>query len=202
MDNGKKVLIVEDEPIISADLAAYVKRMGHQVIGRAFNSEKALDLIANQQPDLVLLDINIEGTRDGIEIAQVIRQNYHLPFIFITSYSDKDTLKKAKVTMPYGYIVKPFHERDIISTIEMALFRAESEQGPSKLNKVKVDRLCISPLTRKEFEILEDVVKGMSNSKLAEKHFLSINTIKTHMKNLFIKLEVSNRPAAIAKVSG
>lgn len=203
MEPKKKILIVEDEPIISADLSNYMRKMGLQVVGRAFNSEKALDLIAIHRPDLILLDVNIEGTKDGIEIGQIIHDKYKIPFIYITSYSDSETLGRAKLTMPHGYIVKPFNERDIITTVEIAMFRAENNKnkGFSYLDRSKVDKVCIAPLTNKEFEMLEDVILGFTNKELAEKHFISINTIKTHVKNLFFKLEVKNRAAAIAKVS-
>lgn len=201
-DFNKSVLIVEDEPIISADLANYMKGMGLTVVGRAFNSEKALDLIAIHLPDLVLLDINIEGTKDGIEIGQIIQNKYKIPFIYITSYADSETLGRAKVTMPHGYIVKPFNERDIITTVEIAMFRAANNKNNfSDLDRDKINEICISNLTNKEFEMLEDIIMGLTNKELADKHFLSINTIKTHVRNLFFKLEVKNRPAAIAKVS-
>ncbi len=200
MENAR-IIIVEDEPIISADLAMYMKKMGHKVIGKAYNSERALDIIAIHQPDLILLDVNIEGTKDGIEIAGIINDKYKFPFIFITSYSDKETLDRAKVTMPYGYIVKPFNERDIVSTVEMALFRISSEKQGAKLDKKKINDISTSNLTRKEFEILEDILEGFSNNDLASKHFLSINTIKTHVKNLYMKLDVNNRAAVITKIN-
>ena len=197
----KKIIIVEDEPIISADLAGHIRKMGHLVVGRAFNSEKALDLIAIHQPDLILLDINIKGTKDGIEVAEIINEKYKIPFIFITSYSDSETLDRVKVTMPYGFIVKPFNDRDIISTIEIALFRASNNNSYTNLNKEKIDKICLAPLTRKEFQLLEEIIQGLSNSAIAEKQFLSINTIKTHVKNLYFKLQVNSRSSAIAKVS-
>lgn len=203
MEQKRKVLIIEDEPIISADLSNYMRKMDYLVVGRAFNSEKALDLIAIHLPDLILLDVNIEGTRDGIEIGQIIQDKYKIPFIYITSYSDSETLDRAKVTMPHGYIVKPFNERDITTTVEIAMFRVDNNKnkGFSYLDRSKIDKVCNTALTNKEFEVIEDIILGFTNKELAEKHFLSINTIKTHVKNLFSKLEVKNRAAAIAKVS-
>jgi len=201
MEQRKRILIVEDEPIIAVDLNNIMRNMGHHVVARAFNSERALDLIAIHEPDLILLDINIDGSKDGIEVAEIIQKQYEIPFIFITSYSDAETLDRAKVTMPYGYIVKPFNERDIISTVEMVLFRFVNKKDYTKLDREKINGICNSTLTNKEFELLEDIVMGLTNTDIATKKFISINTVKTHAKNLYMKLQVNNRAAAIAKVS-
>jgi AmiR/NasT family two-component response regulator len=118
-----KVLIVEDEPIISADIEFTLGARDYKVVGIAHSSLKALDMLASRQPDMFILDINIKGDKDGIELAEIIREKYHIPPLFLISYSNKATLERVKPTLPCGYIVKPFKERDLLSSVEIALFR-------------------------------------------------------------------------------
>jgi two-component system response regulator LytT len=116
-----KVLIVEDELIIAEDLKEILRELGYHVIGMACDSNEAKDLLAAEVPDIALLDIQLRYGDNGIDLAQHIRRNYDLPIIFITSYSDKDTVNRAKEVKPDGYLVKPFEKGDIFSSIEIAL---------------------------------------------------------------------------------
>src|SRR6056297_370957 len=103
MDTPKtKVVIVEDEPLIAEDLRFLLNSMKYTVVGVAQTSTKAMDIINNRIPDIVLLDIHIKGDKDGIDIAQRLNDDYRIPFIYLTSYADKDTIDRAKTTMPYG----------------------------------------------------------------------------------------------------
>ena len=124
-----KILIVEDEAIIAAEIRSLLKKLGYEVIGKTDNGDKALDLFTNLQPDLVLLDITIKGTLSGIDLAKIIRKKYNFPFIFLTSHSDLNTLNNVKETLPYDYIVKPFTKNDLRSAIELALFLSSGEQA-------------------------------------------------------------------------
>ena len=121
-----RVLIVEDEPVIATDIEMTLTGDDYTVVGIAYSSTQALDLLHRFRPDVVLLDIAIKGDKDGIDIATIINDKYKIPFIYITSFSDRETLERAKATLPYGYIVKPFKDRDIISAIEMAVYRHAS----------------------------------------------------------------------------
>lgn len=201
MMNKKKILIVEDEVMIAEDISEYIQEMGHHVIGIAYDSEMALDYVAIHQPDLILLDITIDGSKNGIEVAEIIKEKYALPFIYITSHSDSHTLEGVKKTMPYGFIVKPFSERDLFSAVEIAIFRYESEKKDEELSLEKVNQLSLRPLTPIEFEVLMSLVEGLKNQEIADKHFVSINTVKTHIKNIYSKLNVHNRASLVSKVS-
>jgi len=194
-----QILIVEDEPIIANDIQQILRKKGYNVIGIAHDSETGLDMIHTRKPDLILLDVNIEGQRDGVQIAELVREKYKIPFIFLTSYSDESTLDRAKATNPLGYIVKPFDERTLLATIEVALhnFKAGNEIS---LDKCSVDKLCSSSLSDKEFVILEEVLKGLSSAKIAKNQFISINTVKFHLKNLYLKMQVSSKAELLAKV--
>ncbi|MBK7523687.1 MAG: response regulator transcription factor [Saprospiraceae bacterium] len=188
-----RVLIVEDEPIISDDIESTLLANDYDIAGKAYSSTQALDMLINRSPDIVLLDISIKGDKDGIDIAAIIREKYHLPFIFLTSFSDKITLERAIPTMPYGYIVKPFKDRDIITSIELAMFRFASENNTTVLDKTTVENRFGVQLTKMEFSVLWMIWEGKSNQAAAKELFLSVNTVKTHVRNLFEKCNVRNR---------
>lgn len=122
-----KVLIVEDEGIVARDLRDRLLEMGYVVSAIAATGEEALKKAAETRPDLVLMDIRIKGAMDGIEVAEQLRDAFDIPPIYLTAYTDEDTLRRARITQPYGYIVKPFAERELHSTIEMALNRHKAE---------------------------------------------------------------------------
>lgn len=116
-----KVLIVEDEAIIALDIQSKLNKLGYDVVGTAKDSQKALELFKSGNPDLVLLDIQIKGDVDGIELAKIIQNERRVPFIYLTSHSDRATVKRAIDTNPGGYIPKPFEEPDLFTAIEVAL---------------------------------------------------------------------------------
>ena len=97
----------------------------------------------------------IKGTRDGIQIAEWLRKNRQIPFLFLTSLTDRATLDRAKTTLPYGYIVKPLDEKDLLTSIEMALYKFSQEMDSMKLPREKLDSLASEPLTDREYEILD-----------------------------------------------
>ncbi|GGG14387.1 hypothetical protein GCM10011344_13760 [Dokdonia pacifica] len=125
-----KILIVEDEFIIAQDLRRIVSGLGHAVMGMAKSADEAMKKIAKEAPDLVLLDIHIIGDVRGTELALKIREEYGLPFIYVTSYSDSGTLREMTQTNPLGYILKPFDERDIRVALELGFRKIEVDDSP------------------------------------------------------------------------
>lgn len=125
---GTNVLVVEDESIVSKDIQLSLKKLGYNVVGAADTGEKALELAAEHRPDIILMDIMLKGKINGIEAAESIRNDLMIPVIFLTAYADEGTLTKAKVTEPYGYIIKPFKEIDLHTSIEMALYKYGKEK--------------------------------------------------------------------------
>ncbi|MBL0741107.1 response regulator [Chryseolinea lacunae] len=118
-----RILIVEDSIIVSIHLQSTLENEGYRVVGKCDFAEQALEHIEKDRPDLVLMDIMLAGKMDGIEAAGIIKQKYALPVIYITALTDKDTIQRAKVTEPYGYLTKPFEDREIFTVIEMALYK-------------------------------------------------------------------------------
>jgi DNA-binding LytR/AlgR family response regulator len=122
------VLVVEDESIVSKDIQHSLKKLGYNVVGAASTGERAIELALEAKPDIVLMDIMLKGEMNGIEAADEIRSKINIPVIYLTAYADEGTLSRAKVTEPYGYIIKPFKEIDIHTSIEMAIYKHKKEK--------------------------------------------------------------------------
>lgn len=118
-----RILVVEDESIVAKDIQRTLEKLGYEVPATASSAASAYERLSESLPDLVFLDIKLKGEEDGIHIAENIKAKYNIPVIFLTSFVDQQTLDRAKVTEPYGYIVKPFNESDLKTTVEMALFK-------------------------------------------------------------------------------
>ncbi len=123
-----KILVVEDESIVAKDIQNSLKKLGYQVPTTVSSAEKAIEEIEENRPDLILMDIMLKGQMSGIEAANLIKERFGLPLIFLTAYADDNTLSKAKITEPYGYIIKPFKEKELQTTIEMALYKHEKDE--------------------------------------------------------------------------
>lgn len=121
------VLVVEDESIVSKDIQYSLKKLGYNVVGVAATGQKAIDLCGEKLPDIILMDIMLKGDINGIEASTRIKESYNIPVIFLTAYADENTLSKAKVTEPYAYIIKPFKEIDLHTSIEMAFYKHSKE---------------------------------------------------------------------------
>lgn len=154
-----KILIVEDDPMISDSLADIVKVLGHEVAGIADNAVKAIELCAETEPHIALLDIQIAGDIDGVDLAEMINDEFDIPFIFTTAFADNTTVARARERGPFGYLVKPYGVKDLNAAIEVAmgafqrLKKVEKKSGgggqiidrniflkvDSKLVRVKID---------------------------------------------------------------
>jgi len=126
------IFIVEDEAIVANDIKETLKSLGYTVPGIAKSGELALEKVKETKPDLVLMDIHLAGQLDGVETAGKIHALYDIPVIYLTAYADKALLDRAKVTEPYGYVIKPYDERELHSVIEMALYKHRIEREIKK----------------------------------------------------------------------
>jgi CheY-like chemotaxis protein len=122
------ILIVEDEALIALDLKERLELVGYSVPLIADTVEDAILGVERHQPSLILMDIRLRGAKDGIEAADEIRRRFHLPVMFVTSHADRETLERAKIAEPFGYIVKPFHGVNFRAQIEIALWKHQMEQ--------------------------------------------------------------------------
>ncbi len=127
MDNIK-IMIVEDEAIVAEDIKHMLKSMDYQVPAVVSTANDAIKMAEETLPHLVLMDIMLKGNSDGIEAAQVIHKNFGIPIIYLTAYADEPTLQRAKLTQPYGYIIKPFEKKELKTNIEIALYKFNMEK--------------------------------------------------------------------------
>jgi DNA-binding NarL/FixJ family response regulator len=196
-----KVLVVEDEPLIAIDIEQVLTNINYQVTDVVFNAEDAFIALKKNTPDIVMLDINLGIGKTGIDVAKVINQEYQIPFIFLTSHADKLTLNEAKIAKPYGYIVKPFSENDLLAGIEIAMYNyAQSNANNMPVFCLhRINKKNSLPLTEREFEVLQSMHQGKTNQQMANEMFVSVNTIKTHVGNILLKLDAPSRTAALAK---
>ncbi len=122
------ILIVEDEPIVARDIQLSLQRLGYQVPATATSGEEAIGKAGLIHPDLILMDIVLKGTMDGIETALHIQQKQDVPVVYLTAYADSHTLERAKVSSPAGYMLKPYQTNELRTTIELALQRARHDR--------------------------------------------------------------------------
>ena len=126
--NPIRILVVDDEPVVGKDVQMTLERLGYSVPLVATSGSEAIDIVRRTKPDLVIMDVRLQGPIDGIEAAIAIRNESATPLIYLTAFADEETIARAKATEPYGYVLKPFNDRELQSTVEMALSRSRSEQ--------------------------------------------------------------------------
>jgi two-component system, response regulator PdtaR len=125
---GAAIFIVEDEAIVANDIQDSLRQLGYTVTGMAKSGALALEKIGQAPPDLVLMDIHIAGPSDGIDTAGRIREQFHIPVVYLTAHADNELLERAKATEPYGYVIKPFNNQDLQSAVEVALARFRADE--------------------------------------------------------------------------
>jgi two-component system response regulator LytT len=192
------ILVVEDENIVAKDIQFSLKRLGYNVVGISSTGEKAIELVAEKKPDLVLMDIMLKGEMSGIDAANVLRNEHDTPVIFLTAYADEATLAKAKITEPYGYIIKPFKEIDLHTSIEMALYKHSKTMDLKKEIEIYSNVVDNAPVQDFVFIKSNSRMVKVENSNIqyveALKDYVIINankekfTIHSTMKDIQAKL--------------
>jgi PAS domain S-box-containing protein len=130
-----RIIVVEDEQIIAQDICRTLKRLGYTVLGMAVTGEEAITQVATLRPDLVLMDIHLLGAMDGTTAADYVRRHFDIPVVYLTAYSDDATLRRVNLSEPFGYLIKPFEERELLVTIETALYRYTVEQKLKRMER-------------------------------------------------------------------
>ncbi|MCU0589553.1 MAG: response regulator [Syntrophobacteraceae bacterium] len=150
-----RIMIVEDEAIVAMEIEERLTAMGYRLAAVTASGEEAITLAERERPDLLLMDIRLQGAMDGIQTAREIRARLQTPVIFVTAYSEDSTLERAKLAEPYGYIIKPFDDRELKSAIEIALYKHEAEKKIRRLNRLydvlsQVNQSVVRIRTREE----------------------------------------------------
>ncbi len=185
-----RVLVVEDESIIAKDIELSLKGLGYRVCGSADTGPDALEKAERTKPDVVLMDIRLRGDMDGIEAARLIHERLHVPVVFLTAYADEPTLRRAEAALPFGYVLKPFEERDLHVALVMALCRhkayAEVEQRVQERTR---------QLARSEEELREAL--------RAREEFLAIasHELKTPLAALLMQVQGLERSTRVGELS-
>ncbi len=195
MENNN-VIIVEDDEITALNLNLSLQKQGYNIIAVCDNITQAKNKINSYKPNIVIIDISLQESNDGIELAKIIRGKYNIPFIYLTSYSDDDIISQAKLTEPYGYIVKPFDPNSLHATIQMALFKYEMENDrKNDINSLKVDKLNLEKLLYSKRTSDKPIVPFGDNYHLdisiCETFFRDKKIKLTKKENAFLRLLVA-----------
>lgn len=179
------IFIVEDESIVAKDIQNSLTKLGYNVVGIANNGKDALEKINELKPHLILMDIMIKGDMTGIEVSEKIKEKLNIPVIFLTAYADEGTLAKAKVTEPYGYILKPFKEIDLHSTIEMAVYKHQKDSALQK------ERDFLYSLVENKDETTKDILFVKANSRLVKVQLKDIYYVEALKDYVIINTQYS-----------
>lgn len=161
---SKRILIVEDEPLISDDLEIIISNLGYNIVGKAATVTEALEVLQKENVDLALLDIQLKGDQDGISLANQINDQFQIPFIYLTSFYDDDTLFRIRETYPAGYIVKPFKDADLKANIALAFSkqRIDNKEDVSQTNDLSLFVRHNSEMMKIDYHEIE-WIKGENN---------------------------------------
>ena len=200
------VFIVEDELIEAEDIRQTLEKQGYAVTGIARSGESVLESLKTIRPDLVLMDIHLAGTMDGIDTADRIRTLYHIPVIFLTAHADETTLERAKVTEPYGYVLKPFDERELHSAIEMGLYKHRmEEQAKENERTIRVlanaipDAVMLLDHNRQILALNDAMARRLGYNYYSDAHGRSSHPVRPerdlHLNRIPARRDPSFRPA-------
>jgi len=172
-----KILIVEDEILLAKDIEQSLLIAGYQVIGIASNHKKAKQLLQIDVPDLILCDINLRSKKTGIELISEIKKSHQLSVIYVTAYSDKETIELANQTNPVNYLTKPFNEKQLLTSVHMAMKDMEQKESPEMPSK-------------RELSVISLIAKGYGSRQIAEELSISFNTVESHRKNILRRYQI------------
>jgi DNA-binding response OmpR family regulator len=183
------MLIVEDEAVIAMDLEIRVQKLGYRVAGVTAHGDRALEMAGQLHPDLVLMDVNILGDRDGVTIATEIRERYDIPSIFLTAYSDDETIARATDSNPLGYLIKPIAERELKAAIEISLYKHRLDKllaGKNRELAAKIEELEAALAQVRELSALLPICAWCKNIRNEKGYWEEVSDyISTHTNTMF-----------------
>jgi DNA-binding NarL/FixJ family response regulator len=197
-----KVGIVEDEMIIAETISLALKKLGYLPTKPAYSYESAISMLEEEEPEIVLLDINLNDELDGVDLAHYINANYSLPIIFLTANSDRNTIERSKQTRPNAFLVKPFSSEDLLTSIEIALFNHDMNTEDTKKTKINILQSALEKyqITSREKEIVLMVSNGFRHKEISQQLFISEATVKRHLSNIYQKVGVQSSIDALNKL--
>ena len=178
-----KILLVEDELIIAEDMTNMLERIGYEIVGSAIDFDEAIEILETEKPDLILLDVNLGGKKDGIHLAEEINRRFGIPFIYTTSFTDGATIERAKKTQPINYLVKPFKQAQLYTAIEIAMLNLAKKEDTSKTTTEETENLVIKDalFIKDKYSYIKLPLSDILWMK-ADNNYVEIHT--THKKEL------------------
>jgi DNA-binding LytR/AlgR family response regulator len=164
------ILIVEDEILVATDIEESLESLGYSVQNAVASGQAAIDEVEKNLPDIILMDIVLKGEMTGIEAANIIRKKYDVPIVYLTANADIATIEKAKISLPYGYIIKPFTEKDLQTNIEIARFKFENDIK-SKMESDQFNRFFKQDDKQKD-ELIIQAEKGLEKINLNDVYYI------------------------------
>ncbi|WP_424493955.1 DNA-binding response regulator [Salinimicrobium sp. GXAS 041] len=184
----KKILVVEDEIIIAEGLRLFLQKNDYKAV-IASNADSAIERLGEEEFEGVICDINLQEKINGIEIIQNHHElDKHGPVIFLTAYSNQQVMKDAEEVSPYAYIIKPFNNQQLLTTLNLAI--KNNQRAPVKNFQ---DESLLRDLSQREKEILQELATGKTNKDIADSLYISRYTVDTHVKNIKDKLNLSKK---------
>jgi len=203
----KRILVVEDETMIAKDIESKLRNLGYESLPIVRSGEEAVEKAEKLRPDLILMDIILEGKMDGITAADQIRIQFNIPVVYLTAYADDGILDRAKITEPFGYMIKPFGERDLHSTIEMAIYKHKSTEKLLKSMESSINALAMAlemrdPYTaghqRHVAELAEAIAREMNRSD-DEIKGIYFTALIHDVGKIHVPAEILSKPGELSK---
>jgi two-component system, response regulator PdtaR len=198
--SGERILIVDDDRTTANVMQLYLENFGFVVSDNVFSGAEAIEKAKEIKPDLVLMDIRLGKGLDGIDAAKVIMETLLIPIIYVTAYSDEETLERALMTNPYGYINKPLREIDLKTTVRFALDK--DKVNPTKKDSPILEDVLhqVYNLTPAESRVVSKLLDNPDVGTTAKALHISISTVRTHLKSIYRKTETNRQSSLFHKI--
>jgi DNA-binding NarL/FixJ family response regulator len=187
-----RIVITEDDSVVAADIQQIVTALGHHVVAITDSGTETIRVVEQFSPDLVLVDIGLHGTMDGIEVANQIQQRSRIPVVFITGYVDDEIMQRAASAGARGYLTKPFRPTDLNAAIRIAIQKRNPNESPEESSPDQDPRLDL--LTERERTVLRLIGEGKRTKEIAAELGITFKTTVTHRSNIMEKLGIHEGP--------
>ena len=184
-----RILLIEDEFIIAKDIAFTLSKDGVRKVDIAETHEEAKSLFLEHDYDVILSDINLNQDKDGIDVVEDLKTIKSVPVVFLTAYSDQAIIERAKLTMPFAYLLKPFDEIQLNVTIDLALLNYKKEF--EEIEEIEKYSELIEDLTKREKQVLITLASGKTSKETGNNLNISVHTVEAHKKNIKKKLSMN-----------
>lgn len=198
---GERILVVDDDRTTACVMQLYLENFGFIVPDIAFTGAEAIEKTKKLKPHLVLMDIRLGNKGlDGIDSAEVIMQKLNIPVIYVTAYNDEETLERAQMTNPYGFINKPLRDTDLKTTVRFALDKSKKNPAPKTPPQLEEVLNQVYDLTPAESRVVSKLMDNPDVESTAKALHISVSTVRTHLKHIYRKTETNRQSALFHKI--